>query len=393
MLRIAVLQVSALLGGSDRSLLEMLKAGHNKLFSAIVLLPQEGPLCRNLCAIGVQWVVVKQSDALLRVSRSFRVESLPDLFALPIGIPGYLFRLNRAIRRLSPDIIYTNGIKAQILSAMLRPILHLPIVWHLREQWGGPVVGCMADYGADLIIANSRSTGTALQKYMKNPGKVIVIHNAVDVDEFSPNGPVADIGSVKGQTAKIGLPGALARLKGHELLLNAAHRIRTEFPFTKFFFIGGEIYDTLGDQGYEKELRQLVERESLGECVNFTGFQEEMAPWYRAMDIVVNTSIRPEGFGRTLLEAMACGRAVIGPNAGGIPEFVEHGKNGLLYEMGDSGALADAVLTLLRNPDIRGRLGVAGRETALRWFGVGPYAEAISQALHNVANKRIDSLH
>jgi glycosyltransferase involved in cell wall biosynthesis len=220
---------------------------------------------------------------------------------------------------------------------------------------------------------------------MRRPEKVIVVHNAVDATEFSPDGPVEDTGDVRQGTLKVGLPAALTQIKGHELLLRAAMRIQKEIPSVNFYFIGGTIYDTVGDRGYEDKLRRSVKEKGLEPSVVFTGFQEKMAPWYRAMDIVVNASTVPEGFGRTLLEAMACGKAVAGPNAGGIPEFVRHGENGLLYEMGNADALADTILTLLHDPALRQRLASSGRETAIHRFTTEPYAKAISQVLHDAA--------
>lgn len=384
MLRVAVFQVSALLGGSDRSLLDLLKIAHAKLFEATVILPKFGPLCSYLTSLGVPWVVVKQPKAVLSQSRSFRLSCLPDLFTLPFLVPAYLRQLAIAIRKISPNIIYTNGIKAHLLSTFLRPILNLPTVWHLREHWGGQFAGHMADYGPELIIANSLSTAKFLQKYMKRQEKVIVIDSPIDVGEFSPDGPIAETGETGKHSLKVGLPGVLVRLKGHELLLRAAVIIRNEFLPVNFFFIGGEIYDTIAGRGCEKELRESIKEKSLTNCVFITGFQKVMGPWYRAMDVVVNASVKPEGFGRTLLEAMACGKAVVGPNAGGIPEFVTHNENGLLYKMGDSRALAKAILRLLHDPVLRNRLGAAGRETALQHSALEPHADAISKALYNI---------
>lgn len=383
MTRVAILSPAADLGGAERSLLTFLKAAQGHTISTTILLPRGGPLCDELSDLGVSWQVVSMPPALLRLSRQKRTNSLPTLIKIIYQGPSYLFRLIKALSRISPEVIYTNGIKSHILGALLRPLLGVGLVWHLRDHWGGTLVGRLSDSGPNRIIVNSRSTARNLQKFMRKPGKVVVIYNAVDLEEFSPDGPAVVL-SARRSGFKVGLPAVFARWKGHSLLLRAASRILSEFPSTRFFFIGAPIYDTVGEEGYADELHRLVLREDLADCVIFTGFQKRMAPWYRAMDVVVNASIRPEPFGRTLLEAMACGRAVVGPNAGGIPEFVQHGENGLLYEMGNAETLAEAVLTLLRDPALRERLGRAGREKAAR-FAPGPYAEAITQILTQAA--------
>ena len=197
MLRVVILQVSALLGGSDRSLLDLLRAGHRKLFDAAVVLPKAGPLCSYLAKMGVPHVVADQPGAVLRQSRSFRLASVPDLIALPFVTGPYVIRLSAAIRRLRPDVVYTNGIKAHVLSALVCSGLRVGTVWHMREHWGGRLVGRLADACPERIIANSQSTANCLQEFMRNPGKVIVIHNAVDTDGFSPEGSAAEVEAVQ----------------------------------------------------------------------------------------------------------------------------------------------------------------------------------------------------
>jgi glycosyltransferase involved in cell wall biosynthesis len=385
-MRVAVLSPAAELGGAERSLLTFLKAAHGGALEALVFLPRSGPLGDSLSSLGIPWQVVPMPRALLSQSRQNLGELIFPALKLIFQGPGYLSRLATAIRHYNPDVLYTNGIKVHIIGAFLRPWLQAGVVWHLRDNWGGPLIGRLADLGPSQIIANSRSTAMVLQKHMEKPEKVSVIHNAVDIVEFSPDGEIAPVDG-RGNP-KIGLVAAFARWKGHTLLLRVAERILSQFPSTVFYFIGGSIYDTVAESGYEVELRQLIKQRGLSDSIILTGFQAKIAPWYRAMDIVVNASIRPEPFGRTLLEAMACGKAVVGPRAGGIPEFVRHGENGLLYEMGNANGLAEGVLTLMRTPALGRRLGAAGRETAVEQFAPEPHADSIYQVL-SLASKKL----
>jgi glycosyltransferase involved in cell wall biosynthesis len=105
-----------------------------------------------------------------------------------------------------------------------------------------------------------------------------------------------------------------------------------------------------------------------------------VAPWYRVLDVVVNASLKPEPFGRSLLEAMACSRAVVGPRGGGVTEFIQHEKNGLLYEPGNAKELGAAILALLQEPFLRERLGAAGRETAAAHFAPEAHVNAVVQS-------------
>ena len=206
-----------------------------------------------------------------------------------------------------------------------------------------------------------------------------MIHNAVDPEEFSPAGPLPLPGPWNKFDSRVGLAAPFTRLKGHSLFFDAARLIAEEFPQVGFLVMGGEIYDSDSEAGYGDNLVRRVRDLGLKDRVLFAGFQNEMAPWYRALDVVVNASRQPEPFGRTLLEGMACGRAVVGPRAGGVPEFVRHGVSGLLYEMGRAEELARAVAALLRSPALMARLGQAGREMALKYFSPERHAMIIVQ--------------
>jgi glycosyltransferase involved in cell wall biosynthesis len=89
---------------------------------------------------------------------------------------------------------------------------------------------------------------------------------------------------------------------------------------------------------------------------------------YRGLDIVVHASTRPEPFGRTIVEAMASGRAVVAADAGASPELVIPGRTGLLHRPGNADDLARQVLALVRDPVARARLGAAGYESATERF-------------------------
>jgi glycosyltransferase involved in cell wall biosynthesis len=379
-MRVVVLSPAAELGGAERSLLTFLKVAQGSLVDARVLLPREGPLGQALTKLGVPWEVAPMPLALLRFSR--QKGSVSPRWSLKGFFQGakYALSMQRKLKDLAPEIIYTNGIKSHILGALLRPWVKGRIIWHVRDFWEGRYVGFLGDWGPHAIIANSWATARSLKERMRQPEKVSVVYNAVDGEEFSPTGTLPSSGPWAGFSPRVGLVAAYARWKGHSLFFKAAQRIMQEYPTAGFLVIGGSIYDSGGEVSYEEELTRLTWQAGLKDRVFFTGFQEDVAPWYRALDVVVNSSLRPEPFGRTRLEAMACGRAVVGPAAGGVPEFVRHGENGLLYAMGHAKELTTAILTLLRKPSLRSRLGEVGRETAVRYFAPEDHATTMARA-------------
>jgi hypothetical protein len=188
LIRVAVLSPAAELGGAEQSLLTFLRVAQGNLVEARVLLPQEGPLGPALTKSGVPWEVVPMPRSLLRLSR--HPGGLSPRWLLKVLPQGcrYAARLGRILNRLSPDIIYTNGIKSHVLGTFLRPWLKGRVIWHVRDLWSGRYVAPLADWGPHAIIANSRATALNLKKQMNKPEKVIVIHNAVDSQAFSPEG-------------------------------------------------------------------------------------------------------------------------------------------------------------------------------------------------------------
>ena len=134
-------------------------------------------------------------------------------------------------------------------------------------------------------------------------------------------------------------------------------KILENIPNSKLVFVGSGPMR----EGLEKQSKKL----SVEKYVIFAGFVEEgLKPlYYRATDIFVLPSImNTESFGIVNLEAMACGVSIVASKIGGIPDVVKDMENGLLVPPKDSNALADAIIYLLENENVRERMGRNGRK-------------------------------
>jgi glycosyltransferase involved in cell wall biosynthesis len=150
------------------------------------------------------------------------------------------------------------------------------------------------------------------------------------------------------------LVGAPWFLKGADLLIEAFRRIAPEFPDVKVCIQG-----FYADQA---ELQALADGLPQVEIVKAASHAETLRRISKAMVLVLPS--RSEGMGRVLLEAMAAGVPVVGSDAGGIPHYIRPGENGLVFPSGDSGALSEALRQLLRDCQLRERLGRRGLEIA-----------------------------
>ncbi len=165
---------------------------------------------------------------------------------------------------------------------------------------------------------------------------------------------------------RVGLLGSFARWKGQDLFLEAAAILRKKAPdlSVRFYIIGGPIYATQGSQFSVDELRALASKRGIAGYVGFVPFQNEPQDVYRALDVVVHASTQPEPFGRTIAEAMACGRAVVASLAGGVPEIIRNGVDALGVAPNDAAALAEKIEAVLRNKNLRETLGFNARVAA-----------------------------
>jgi glycosyltransferase involved in cell wall biosynthesis len=136
----------------------------------------------------------------------------------------------------------------------------------------------------------------------------------------------------------------------------------------------------VGDGSQLAELRQETARLRINDKAIFTGrvANADIAGFYAASDLVVLPSLR-EATSVAGLEAMACGRAVVGTRTGGIPQIITNGENGLLVAKQDSDALAEAVSSLLIQESTRRRMGRIARQRALREFSWQAIAEKLQR--------------
>jgi phosphatidylinositol alpha-1,6-mannosyltransferase len=153
--------------------------------------------------------------------------------------------------------------------------------------------------------------------------------------------------------------------KGFHVLLEAMARVRREVPDAQCVIIGDD-----SNAAYQVVLKEIITRHELDGCVRILGRvpEETLIGWYHAADVFalasINTGGQFEGFGLVHLEAGAAGLPAIGTLGCGAEDAIDDGETGYLVPQGDPDALAAAITRLLRNPDLRARLGAANHAKA-----------------------------
>jgi len=212
---------------------------------------------------------------------------------------------------------------------------------------------------AEFIISPSSGLIKESEFLTKTRGKVIVIPNGISLAEYKISNTLEECRNI------LKLPidkkiilylGALEPYKGVDVLIKSMPKIIKQIQDVKLIIAGtGKMDD---------ELKNLANKLKVERYIQFVGFvKESLKPfYYKSAEIFVLPSIsRLECFGIVNLEAMACGTPVIASRITGIPEIVENGKNGLLVPPKDSEALADAIIYLLENEEVRKKMGENGR--------------------------------
>lgn len=183
-----------------------------------------------------------------------------------------------------------------------------------------------------------------------------ITYNGMDLSDFSQLPPR------KSKSPTVLFVGGLEPRKGLEYLVRAMERVVQQFPQAKLIAVAKSGFRGTDHWGF---FEQLADRTGVTSNVEFheSVSQETLLGFYSDCDILVLPS-KTEGWGLSLMEAMACGKAVVASRVGGVPELVREGIDGILVEPGDVAALAEAMTKLLSDSALRSQMGRAGRERA-----------------------------
>ncbi len=280
-------------------------------------------------------------------------------------------RLRRILADFRPDVVHTHSAKAGILGRAAAARLRVPAIVHTVhgapfhpyqnaiarefnrrcERWAAcrcHALVSVSDAMTELLVA----AGVAPRE------KFVTIRSGLEVEpllaaDTQRQRVRREIGFRDDQIV-VGKVARLFHLKGHEFLLRAAPAIVAARPEVRFLLVG--------DGVLRKQLEAEVARMGLSEHFLFFGLAppERIPELLAAMDVVVHTSLR-EGLARVLPQALIVGRPVISYDIDGAREVVLDGQTGILLPPQSVEPLADAILRLAADPELRGRMGAEGR--------------------------------
>ena len=294
-------------------------------------------------------------------------------------------RIRACIEARRIDVVHTHGYKANFYAyAAIRP-LGLPLV-ATCHNWPGKTIPLLLYYWLDHIILKrfdrvavvSNDVAQSLRRAGIAPEKISLIENGIDVSTFKGCEALCEQISKPPLTMRIAVVGRLAPEKGIQFFLRAAREVLLTHPDTEFLLVG--------DGPQRAELESLARRLQIEKQVIFTGARSDMPRVYASMDVFVLPSLN-EGMPLALLEAMAAGKAVVATRVGAIPNLITSEHTGLMIEPRDVPALRDSILRLMRDPELRRRLGRTAQNTVKERYS----AEAMASSYYRMYRELVDN--
>lgn len=300
------------------------------------------------------------------------------------------WRLREVVRRFRPHIVHARSTGVwmdAVLATRGLAGLKLLLSFHGKTHTGRPglrrhLLNRWAAARADAVLAVSRESA----EYMKREwgvcaARLTAIHNGVDVDHFRPARP-GEAARVRGE---LGLhPGHnlivcvanLLPVKGIDVLLRAWQQVSARQPAARLLLVG--------DGPLRHELQGLAWELGCRDSVLFAGARENVAELLRAADLFALPS-RYEACSNAILEAQASALPVVACDTGGNPELIASGVTGWLVRPGSPDALAERLLALLTDEELRRRTGQAARDWAMTACGQGAWLAAYRALYHSLA--------
>jgi glycosyltransferase involved in cell wall biosynthesis len=320
----------------------------------------------GLRSLGHRTVLVAHARGELRQRAAEGLELIPLAPKTEMDLSA-AWRLSRLIKQLRPDVVHAHdphGVAMAALALSMSTQLSKPpllasrrVDFHLKgnslSRWKYRQVDC--------FICASEAIRRMLVADGVPEARTVTVHEGIDLGrvDAAPPAKLHEELWLPHHAPIVGNVAALVPHKGQRHLVEAAALVVRQVPDARFVIAGeGELRDALERQVREHHLEKHV---------FLAGFRPDVLSLHKAFDIFVMSSVT-EGLGTSVLDAMAAGKPVVGTTAGGIPESVVDGETGLLVPPRDHQRMAEVIVTLLKDPALRTRMGEAGRARAQARF-------------------------
>jgi glycosyltransferase involved in cell wall biosynthesis len=363
-------------GGAQQCLMDLLPAVRERGWKALIGLPGQGELFDRVRELGFEAERVECGPYA-----SGRKSPL-DLARFLKGTPRLARQIKAMAKRVGADLIYVNG--PRLLPAVSQADLPLPVLFHAHSYLSPGATRILAG----LCLRSTRAWVLGSCRFVADPWREYVADERLSVIYNGVAGPVVDlrprpIANRPSAGPVIGCIGRIAPEKGQREFLAAAAIVHGAIPDCRFLVYGAALFSERGASQYDAEVRAAAR----GLPVEFLGWVTDIYASLADLDLLLVPSAPHEATTRVILEAFAAGVPVIAFRAGGIPEVVDHGVDGLLADsVEEMASLAIGLLT--RDAARVAAMSQAARESWCRRFTVERYQRQVLELLERIVGRR-----
>ena len=283
----------------------------------------------------------------------------------PFSLVGAVNKIRRILGQFKPDVLHVHSVGTYGMMGLLsgfNPIIATP--------WGSDIILNKKSplkrffisrilKRAKVITCDALHMRDEIMQFGVSADRIHIINFGIDTIQFSPGPPSPTFQNMINSidSTKVISLRSFELIYDIETLLRAIPKVLDRCPTTRFILVG--------KGSLEKELKSLTSKLQIDHAVSFIGFlaNEKLIDALRSVDIYVSTSLSDAGISASTAEAMACGLPVIVTDSGENARWINDGENGYIIPIREFEALADRIIALIENPELRQRFGRAGRET------------------------------
>jgi glycosyltransferase involved in cell wall biosynthesis len=381
---------SAELYGSDKTMLYFLSELDKTKYLPVIVLPFDGPLKIELEKNNIKVFI---APVLKLYRKMFTPKNLITFFREYKEGVAVLDKLNK---EYDFKLVYTHTLAALIgiIFANKRKIKHL---WHVQEIIAKPKIFNLAFKKLLSLNCNHKviyDSKATMNFWIKNnktlTAKSMAVWNGIEVNNIQTfkDEDLVEIRENYFKSNKeeiiIALVGRINSWKGQQLLLTAFNILSKTNQNIKLVYLGSA---PLNQEIFEINLKNKIKEYNLEEKVIIIPFQKDITKFWNSIDIAVVPSTEPEPFGMVVIEAMLAKKPVVASNHGGPTEIVIDNETGFLFESSNEILLANAILKLVDNPNLRNSFGEKGYQRVLNTFSLESHVNHFEKIFYEMLNK------
>ncbi|GJQ57862.1 MAG: glycosyltransferase family 1 protein [Candidatus Scalindua sp. AMX11] len=362
---VAYLLNSSQIGGANRSMLTLWNGLNGMSIEPLVYCPSSGPMVSLIENAGLPYHIYPYFQPSWKQP-----------------IKSYLKRRvwKRSFRSHNVSLVHANDLFNGRSVVLASHYLGIPLLCHVR--FPPTKEYCLWAFKnlpkPDGFIFNSKALQREIGPFLQEscPESLQwVVYNGVDLSALKFN---LDSKNIR---PRVGIIANLQTVKGHEDFIHMASMLIRRGHDVVFDIIGGDIHQS----GREEHLKRLSRDLGIAKRIYFHGNIKDVYATIQELDVAVCAS-HVEPFGRCIIEAMACGTAIVATHVGGIPEIVTNNENGLLVPPKKPESLANAVEFLLENREVRDQMALNGRDSVEKLFSKEAHVSAITDIYGKIHN-------